>query len=130
MADELNKPPYAKGLHFPKLKDVEGKEIENGELLYIPYSKILGNVIVRTHQADTIFSFNFTFETDKSKTISATIEGIKSLILQTPWSSVRKHPVIRLKTESFDNFSFNITVFSIDEANFNKIKDYIKEKYK
>ena len=31
MADELNKPPYSKGLQFPKLKDVEGKEIVNGE---------------------------------------------------------------------------------------------------
>ena len=32
MADELNKPPYNKGLEFPKLKDVEGNEIENGEI--------------------------------------------------------------------------------------------------
>lgn len=31
MADELNKPPYNKGLIFPKLKDVEGKEIADGE---------------------------------------------------------------------------------------------------
>lgn len=31
MADELNKPPYNKGLLFPKLKDVEGNEIEDGE---------------------------------------------------------------------------------------------------
>ena len=31
MADELNKPPYNKGLTFPKLKDVEGKEIADGE---------------------------------------------------------------------------------------------------
>jgi len=31
MADELNKPPYNKGLKFPKLKNVEGKEIKNGE---------------------------------------------------------------------------------------------------
>ncbi len=31
MADELNKPPYNKGLKFPKLKDVEGKEIKDGE---------------------------------------------------------------------------------------------------
>ena len=31
MADELNKPPYSKGLKFPKLKDVEGKEIVDGE---------------------------------------------------------------------------------------------------
>ena len=32
MADELNKPPYSKGLHFPKLKDSDGNEIKDGEL--------------------------------------------------------------------------------------------------
>ena len=32
MADELNKPPYNKGLDFPKLKDVEGTEIADGEI--------------------------------------------------------------------------------------------------
>lgn len=32
MADELNKPPYNKGLKFPKLKDVEGNEISDGEI--------------------------------------------------------------------------------------------------
>ena len=32
MADELNKPPYNKGLKFPKLKDIGGNEIENGEI--------------------------------------------------------------------------------------------------
>ena len=31
MADELNKPPYNKGLKFPKLKDVEGNEIKGAE---------------------------------------------------------------------------------------------------
>ena len=32
MADELNKPPYNKGLDFPRLKDVEGKQIEGGDV--------------------------------------------------------------------------------------------------
>ena len=27
MADELNKPPYSKGLVFPKLKDVDGTKL-------------------------------------------------------------------------------------------------------
>ena len=31
MADELNKPPYNKGLVFPQLKDVEGNEIADSE---------------------------------------------------------------------------------------------------
>ena len=31
MADELNNPPYNKGLKFPRLKDVEGNEIKDGE---------------------------------------------------------------------------------------------------
>ncbi|WP_261376348.1 type I restriction-modification system subunit M N-terminal domain-containing protein [Gillisia sp. Hel_I_86] len=32
MADELNKPPYNKGLVFPRLKDVEGNEVEDAEI--------------------------------------------------------------------------------------------------
>lgn len=32
MADELNKPPYNKGLVFPKLKDVEGNEVKDAEI--------------------------------------------------------------------------------------------------
>ena len=32
MADELNKLPYNKRLKFPRLKDVEGKEIEDGDI--------------------------------------------------------------------------------------------------
>jgi len=32
MADELNKPPYNKGLKFPKLKNAEGKEEPNAEI--------------------------------------------------------------------------------------------------
>ena len=32
LADELNKPPYNKRLKFPKLKDVEGKEIPDGDI--------------------------------------------------------------------------------------------------
>ena len=32
MADELNKPPYSKGLVFPRLKDVQGNEILNGDI--------------------------------------------------------------------------------------------------
>jgi type I restriction enzyme M protein len=35
MADELNKPPYNSGLKFPRLKDVEDKEIEDGDIFAI-----------------------------------------------------------------------------------------------
>jgi type I restriction enzyme M protein len=31
MAEELNRPPYSKGLTFPRLKDVDGNEIADGE---------------------------------------------------------------------------------------------------
>jgi len=40
MADELNKPPYNKGLHFPRLKDVENQEIEDGD--YCNWETLVG----------------------------------------------------------------------------------------
>ncbi|MFV8335939.1 N-6 DNA methylase [Flavobacterium sp. RSP29] len=36
MADELNKPPYSKNLVFPKIKDSDNKEIEDGEVCNWP----------------------------------------------------------------------------------------------
>lgn len=36
MADEMSKPPYKKEIHFPKIKNMEGKEIEDGELCNWP----------------------------------------------------------------------------------------------
>ncbi|WP_372745961.1 N-6 DNA methylase [Lutibacter sp.] len=36
MADELNKPPYSKNLAFPKIKDAENNEIEDGEICNWP----------------------------------------------------------------------------------------------
>ncbi|MCS3870689.1 type I restriction-modification system DNA methylase subunit [Chryseobacterium ginsenosidimutans] len=32
MVDELNKPPYNRNLQLPRLKDVEGKEVEGAEV--------------------------------------------------------------------------------------------------
>lgn len=32
MVDELNKPPYSKNIDLPRLKDIEGNEIEDGEI--------------------------------------------------------------------------------------------------
>ena len=32
MADELSKPPYNKQIHFPRLRDLDGKEIPDGEI--------------------------------------------------------------------------------------------------
>jgi type I restriction enzyme M protein len=32
MADELNKPPYSKGLKFPKIKNDQGEEINDGDI--------------------------------------------------------------------------------------------------
>ena len=31
MADEMSRPPYDKDIHFPKIKDSEGREIQDGE---------------------------------------------------------------------------------------------------
>lgn len=31
MVDELNKPPYNKNIQLPHIKDIDGKEIQNGD---------------------------------------------------------------------------------------------------
>ncbi len=57
------------------------------------------------------------------------IESIKIDILNLPWVSVKKIPVIKPVNETDLNFILEITVYALEKEYFVKIENYIKEKY-
>lgn len=94
MADELNKPPYNKGLKFPKLKNVEGKEIEDGETcdwetlsgkrgaeLESFYSQLLRSLSTEKGMLGQIFTKSQNKIQDPSKLLK-----VIDLINKEPWS--------------------------------------------
>ncbi len=102
-------------------------ETEKGETVYIPYGKVLGNVIIRSHPAEKVMSHTFQMHL---KNISDPIEvmnRIKVGILASPLSSLKKEPKIKL-LDSGDGLApvFEITVYAIETEHFVRLEKYVR----
>jgi len=109
-------------------------EIEDysGQIVNIPYSKIVGNIILKSYPSQSLLSHNFQMKisADENADIFRTIENMRTSILTLPWSSQKKEPKIIIDTESEDYFTLSITIFSLDESYFKKTEKYLQEHYK
>ncbi len=108
-------------------------EIEDysGQIVTIPYSKIVGNIMLKSYPSQSLLSHNFRMkiEADENTDIFSTIENMRTSILTLPWSSQKKEPKIIVETETEDYFTLSITIFSLDESYFKKTEKYLKEQY-
>ena len=46
-------------------------------------------------------------------------------IINAPWSSLKKQPQVKLLDDSEAKYHFELTIYSLDTAFFEKIKDYL-----
>jgi small-conductance mechanosensitive channel len=104
-------------------------ETIKGEIVYIPYSKITSNSIVKINLAEAIKSHTFKLIINKPESLVNTIENIKNSIINLPWSSVKKKPGVYTLDETQNNIILDITVYAIEEGYFYDIENYIKMKF-
>ncbi|HNV50414.1 MAG TPA: mechanosensitive ion channel [Bacteroidales bacterium] len=101
-----------------------------GETLYIPYSSLLGKVIVKMQPAESIHRHSFKFEVDKAHSTREDTEKIRGFILTMPWASLKKEPQIRYVTETTsDKQIIEVTLYSIEKEHFQDMERLIKEKF-
>ncbi|TVQ91855.1 MAG: hypothetical protein EA393_04285, partial [Bacteroidetes bacterium] len=109
-------------------------EIEDysGQIVTIPYSKIVGNIMLKSYPSQSLLSHNFQMKIAVNENIDIfqTIENMRTSILTLPWSSQKKEPKIIVETETDDFFTLSITIFSLDESYFKKTEKYLQEQYK
>jgi len=123
-----------------KIKNYEGKiaklksrsleiETETGETINIPYSIVISEIITKSNPAETILNYSFSLNISKKLPLYNTIENLKAEVLNLPWSSIKKEPVIKLTGENDSHFFLEITAYSLEKEYFSKIENYLKEKY-
>ncbi len=102
-------------------------ETEKGETVYIPYSKVLGNVIIRSHPAENVMSHTFQMHIENISDPVEVMNRIKVSILTSPLSSLKKEPQIRL-LDSGDGLAsdFEITVYAIETEHFVRLEKYVR----
>jgi small-conductance mechanosensitive channel len=108
-------------------------EIEDysGQIVTIPYSKIVGNIMLKSYPSQSLLSHNFRMKitADENTDIFSTVENIRTSILTLPWSSQKKEPKIIIETESKDFFMLSITIFSLDESYFKKTEKILQQQF-
>lgn len=104
-------------------------ETEQGQNIYLPYGKIINQEIIRSHPADKIQSHTFTVKIAAKEPVFQTTQSLKAHILSLPWVSLVKKPEIVLLQKTADNYTFQITTFSIEKSYFVLIEDAITSCY-
>ena len=109
-------------------------EIEDysGQIVTIPYSKIVGNIMLKSYPSQSLLSHNFRMKiaSNENTDIFRTIENMRTSILTLPWSSQKKEPKISIDMETDQYCTLSITIFSLDESYFKKTEKYLQEQYK
>ncbi|MBW6478904.1 MAG: mechanosensitive ion channel family protein [Bacteroidales bacterium] len=103
----------------------------SGQIVTIPYSKIVGNIMLKSYPSQSLLSHNFRIKiaTDKNTDIFRTIENMRTSILTLPWSSQKKEPKITIEEEANQSYTLSITIFSLDESYFKKTEKILQQQF-
>ncbi|MCF8217736.1 MAG: mechanosensitive ion channel [Bacteroidales bacterium] len=104
-------------------------ETENGKSIFLPYTMIIKQELIRSHPAEKILSHTFTLTTPKDKTIEQSMREIHKSLLSLPWTSRIKKPLIRAEQETEASYVFQITAYSIEKGYFVMIEKAIREAF-
>lgn len=104
-------------------------ETDKGEIIYLPYTKLLAHTNIKADNAETIRSHSFSLNLPNNQQPDEQIQQLRASILQLPWASVKKMPQIAVVEQTTKNTKYKITVFSIEREYFHKIEDYLNQRF-
>ncbi len=104
-------------------------ETETSEMIHLPYSKLTGLPVIKSHPAEAIFNHTFRIVVPGEKDIQETMDQIYKELINLPWSSLKKEPQIKSPGATENGYIIEITAFSINKEYFPEIEKAIKRKY-
>lgn len=104
-------------------------ESQEGQIIFLPYSKLLGSYTIKIESEEQSAAFSFTFDMQAKNTPEETIKEIRSLLISMPWSSVQKNPVVSLKEGVNEQYTIEVTAFPIEKEYGKRIEHICLEKY-
>ena len=106
-------------------------ETDNGKLVLVPYSLLLGIVGSPQSVGDSVLNYSFEISISGKKSFDIVAENLKKFILTLPWATIKNEPRIQLIIENNDYITLKITLYSFDEKYFQpmrkKIETYLKQ---
>ncbi|MCD6179549.1 MAG: mechanosensitive ion channel [Bacteroidales bacterium] len=104
-------------------------ESDSGEVIYIPYSKLNQQTIIKVHPGEMVLSHAFTLSTSKSEKSEKLMEKIRFEVLSLPWASIKRPPKVEIIHEDDNSFIFEIKLYSLEKQYFFKMEQEIRKKF-
>lgn len=114
-----------KKFHF----DVIELEASDGQIVYIPYSKLSGEVTIKNESAGQTSAFSFQLLCKDTSEPDFISEKIKTFLLSLPWSSVSTQPHISLIEHNDKHYTFDVTCYPVDKSYAKKIEQKVLDKF-
>jgi small-conductance mechanosensitive channel len=104
-------------------------ESDSGEVIYIPYSKLSQQTIIKVHPGEMVLSHAFTLSTGKNEKAEQLIDKIRFEVLSLPWASIKRPPIVEIIHEDDNSFIFEVKLFSLEKQYFFKMEQEIRKKF-
>ncbi len=98
---------------------------ENGELEKVRYSSLSGQKIVKPNPSEALKKFTFIIDYNSPLSESKTSQIIRAHVLNAPWSSTSKNPVIQTLQKNQNSYQFEVTVYTLNAVHADAIEEYL-----
>ncbi len=100
---------------------------DDGQLLRIPYSRIIHEVISELAYTGALEEHIFQLQVDSSFDKTNAESLIRTTVLNTPWSNLKEEPSIKFLKENEKGYVFEIRLFSINMKQMKFIEKALEE---
>jgi hypothetical protein len=104
-----------------RLLDIEIEQ-ENGDSVYIPYSRISGEVHWKNAAYEGPHYHKFVLRIRKKMSVDSIIERLRLCIFSSPWAATNKEPQIKLLNQTEDSVDCEVCVYALNNDYFHVLE--------
>jgi len=104
-------------------------ESQEGQIIYIPYSKLMESLTIKSESTEQSAAYTFLFNILCTLSQEDSIREIRSFLISLPWSSIQKIPMVIIREQSEDHYTVEVTIYPIEKAYAKKIEQVTLEKF-
>lgn len=106
-------------------------EIESpgGQILYIPYSRLMETLNIKHESTDQSAAYNFSLKISPLPHPEESIKKIRTFLISLPWSSTHKKPAVLIQEKAEGYYKADVTAYPVEKAFARRIEQLTREEF-
>ncbi len=100
-----------------------------GERVKIPYTQLINEAVARSEVSDVVEPFDFMLRVPAAQSRSHWIDTLGRQVLQLPWASAKRQPLVQWQSEDDHFHTFNVRIYSLNARHALLIESYLRRLY-